>query len=65
MGLPYLRAKAQDYYEAIGGGIDHEDLGLDVVEREITHEVRGITLLYISELTFITALPHRKDQRCI
>ena len=22
VGLPYLRAKAQDYYEALGGGID-------------------------------------------
>ena len=26
VGLPYLRAKAQDYFEALGGGIDHDVL---------------------------------------
>ena len=24
VGLPYFRAKAQDYFEALGGGIDHD-----------------------------------------
>ncbi|KAI0092625.1 Pex12 amino terminal region-domain-containing protein [Irpex rosettiformis] len=24
VGLPYLRAKAQDYFEALGGGVDHD-----------------------------------------
>ncbi|KAI0693585.1 Pex12 amino terminal region-domain-containing protein [Cytidiella melzeri] len=24
IGLPYLRAKAQDYFEALGGGVDHD-----------------------------------------
>lgn len=24
VGLPYLRAKAQDYYEELGGGIDSD-----------------------------------------
>ena len=26
VGLPYLRAKAQDYFEELGGGIDHDIL---------------------------------------
>lgn len=26
MGVPYLRAKAQDYYEELGGGIDPDIL---------------------------------------
>ena len=26
VGVPYLRAKAQDYFEALGGGIDSEIL---------------------------------------
>lgn len=24
VGLPYLRAKAHDYFEALGGGVDHD-----------------------------------------
>ena len=32
VGLPYLRAKAQDYYESVGGGVDPEIL--DDFQRE-------------------------------
>lgn len=32
VGLPYLRAKVQDYYESVGGGIDPELL--DDFQRE-------------------------------
>ena len=31
--VPYLRAKAHDYYESIGGGVDLELVGDHVYER--------------------------------
>ena len=34
VGLPYLRAKAQDYFEALGGGVDHEVLDEDAHNRQ-------------------------------
>jgi peroxin-12 len=42
VGLPYLRAKAQDYYESVGGGVDPELL--DDFQRErylAAPQVRG------------------------
>ncbi|KAJ7591395.1 cyclin-dependent protein kinase inhibitor [Mycena floridula] len=30
VGLPYLRAKAQDYYEELGGGLDADVMGSDL-----------------------------------
>ena len=40
---PYLRAKLQDYYESLGGGIDTEELDEDmgsVPRPAVTHDVR-------------------------
>ena len=34
VGLPYLRAKAQDYFEALGGGADHEVFDEDAQSRQ-------------------------------
>ena len=31
VGVPYLRAKAQDYYEQLGGGVD-----ADIINQSIT-----------------------------
>ena len=42
VGVPYLRAKAQDYYESVGGGVDPELL--DDFQRErylASPQVRG------------------------
>lgn len=44
VGLPYLRAKAQDYFEALGGGVDHEVLDEDAHDRQtrsLSEEVRA------------------------
>lgn len=38
VGLPYLRAKAQDYYEDLGGGTDILDDGVRQVQA-LTEEV--------------------------
>lgn len=46
VGLPYLRAKAQDYYESVGGGVDPELL--DDFQRErylAVPQVRGALAL--------------------
>lgn len=39
VGVPYLRAKAQDYYEELGGGVNSDvlDEGLDA------RQVRALT----------------------
>jgi hypothetical protein len=39
VGVPYLRAKAQDYYEELGGGINSDilDEGMDA------HQLRALT----------------------
>lgn len=42
IAVPYLRAKGQDYYESLGGGIDSdilEDGGSERHIRELTDEV--------------------------
>lgn len=44
VGLPYIRAKAQDYYEALGGGADHDVFDEDAQRRQarsLSEEVRG------------------------
>lgn len=45
MAVPYLRAKLQDYYESLGGGIDSEALDDDMgairrttVARDVCHD---------------------------
>lgn len=43
VGVPYLRAKAQDYYEELGGGVNSDvlDEGLDARQvRALTDAVR-------------------------
>lgn len=56
VGLPYLRAKAQDYFEELGGGID-ADL-LDNSEgarqtRRLTEQVRITDKRRISDRSFL------------
>lgn len=44
VGLPYLRARAQDYFEALGGGVDHEVFDENAQSRQaraLSEEVRG------------------------
>ena len=43
VGLPYLRAKAADYFEALGGGIDHDIIDENASYRQtrlLSEEVR-------------------------
>ena len=47
--MPYLRAKAQDYYEALGGGVDAEILNQSALARRAaTEQVCIIYRLYHS-----------------
>ena len=52
IGVPYLRAKAQDYYESLGGGIDPDLLdegGSYQAARALADEVRSIASLILEE----------------
>ena len=40
VGLPYLRAKAQDYFEALGGGVDHDLLDEDAQGRQAREKLK-------------------------
>lgn len=48
VGLPYLRAKAQDYFEALGGGIDPSVVDDDTVNLANVAPTNEVS---VSELT--------------
>jgi hypothetical protein len=54
VGLPYIRAKAQDYFEELGGGIDPEILqGSDATRhaQALTDQVSGGSVFFTSSST--------------
>lgn len=54
VGLPYLRARAQDYYERLGGGRTRDD--------DTEPEIRAVSR--VSRSTFITRLSPGADGPC-
>ena len=61
MGLPYLRTKAQEYYEDLGGGIQSEVIEESLASRQaraLSEEVRWSTrrcYLYVRLRTLVHA----------
>lgn len=43
VGLPFLRAKAQDYYEDLGGGLDTEVIQESMDVRQVQRMTDGVS----------------------
>ncbi|WVW87080.1 hypothetical protein I302_109137 [Kwoniella bestiolae CBS 10118] len=46
VGLPYVRARAQDYFESLGGGRQSDEIGEEDIGRAVTKSEKVFKLLY-------------------
>jgi len=48
VGLPYLRARAQDYFEELGGGLSSEVLDEGMDARQLRALTDDVSLLFLN-----------------
>ena len=57
--MPYIRAKAQDYYERLGGGVDSDIL--DDTSASVRIQVGEARVRYRSDITYLRDGTHAES----
>lgn len=64
VGVPYLRAKAQDYYEELGGGVSSDVLDDAISTRQLQALIENVLLFLLYwPISIIGAPPPRLSRR--